>query len=86
MTNEEGRKYTADAGTAETIVIEENFNNEEEFENPKKLETQTEREIPEEQETNLSDFALFLTVMKNKSAYRNTLSIILDEKDIQLRQ
>ena len=27
---------------------------------------------------NLSDFALFLSVMKNKIAYENTLSIILD--------
>ena len=37
----------------------------------------------EEYELNLSDFALFLSVMKNKEAYRNTLSIILDE-DIEL--
>lgn len=36
--------------------------------------------------TNLSDFALFLTVMKNKDAYRNTLSIILDEEDIRLKE
>lgn len=35
---------------------------------------------------NLSDFALFLTVMQNKEAYRNTLSIILDESDIQLSE
>lgn len=40
----------------------------------------------EEKEVNLSDFALFLTVMKNKTAYRNTLSIILDEADIQLKE
>lgn len=36
--------------------------------------------------TNLSDFALFLTVMKIKEAYRNTLSIILNEEDIQLKE
>ncbi|MCM1345163.1 MAG: hypothetical protein NC246_15175, partial [Muribaculaceae bacterium] len=36
--------------------------------------------------TNLSDFALFLTVMKDKTAYRNTLSIILDEKDLWLKE
>ena len=36
-----------------------------------------------EYELNLSDFALFLSVMKNKEAYRNTLSIILNE-DIEL--
>ena len=37
----------------------------------------------EDYELNLSDFALFLSVMNNKEAYRNTLSIILDE-DIEL--
>lgn len=36
--------------------------------------------------TNLSDFALFLTVMKRRTAYQNTLSIILDEPDIQLKE
>ncbi|MBQ8597082.1 MAG: Rpn family recombination-promoting nuclease/putative transposase [Lachnospiraceae bacterium] len=36
--------------------------------------------------SNLSDFALFLTVMKNPKAYRNTLSIILDEPDIRLKE
>lgn len=36
--------------------------------------------------TNLSDFALFLTVMKQRLAYQNTLSIILDEPDIQLKE
>jgi len=35
---------------------------------------------------NLSDFALFLSVMKNRQAYRNTLSIILDEPDIQIKE
>lgn len=35
---------------------------------------------------NLSDFALFLTVMKHKEAYQNTLSIILDEPDILIRE
>lgn len=34
---------------------------------------------------NLSDFILFLSVMKDKKAYRNTLSIILDEPDIRIR-
>lgn len=36
--------------------------------------------------SNLSDFALFLTVMKHRKAYQNTLSIILDEPDIQLKE
>lgn len=35
---------------------------------------------------NLSDFALFLSVMKNPKAYRNVLSIILNEPDIQLKE
>ncbi len=35
---------------------------------------------------NLSDFALFMSVMKNPKAYQNTLSIILDEPDIQLKE
>lgn len=33
---------------------------------------------------NLSDFALFLSVMKNKEAYEAVLSIILDEADLEL--
>ncbi len=35
---------------------------------------------------NLSDFAFFLSVMRKKKAYRNTLSIILDEPEIQLKE
>ena len=35
---------------------------------------------------NLSDFALFLSVMKNKTAYQNTLSIIMNEPDIELEE
>ena len=38
----------------------------------------------EEHPVNLSDFALFLSVMKNRTAYRNTLSIIMNEPDIEL--
>ena len=33
---------------------------------------------------NLSDFALFLSVMKNREAYENVLSIILNEPDLEL--
>ncbi|MGN0376211.1 MAG: Rpn family recombination-promoting nuclease/putative transposase [Suilimivivens sp.] len=40
----------------------------------------------EDIDANLSDFSLFLTVMKNPKAYRNTLSIILAEPDIQLKE
>lgn len=39
-----------------------------------------------EHELNLSDFALFLSVMKNPRAYRSTLSIIMDEPDIELSE
>ena len=42
--------------------------------------------ILEDIEFNLSDFALFLSVMKKKKAYQNTLSIILNEPDIQLKE
>lgn len=35
-------------------------------------------------EVNLSDFALFLSVMKEKEAYRCVLSIILGESDLEL--
>jgi predicted transposase/invertase (TIGR01784 family) len=35
---------------------------------------------------NLSDFALFLSVMKIKKAYQCTLSLILDEPNIQLKE
>lgn len=40
--------------------------------------------FPEDYSFNLSDFALFLSVMKNKKAYENVLSIILDEDDLTL--
>lgn len=42
------------------------------------------RTLPEKHVVNLSDFALFLSVMKNKEAYENVLSIILGEEDLQL--
>ncbi|MDE6386732.1 MAG: Rpn family recombination-promoting nuclease/putative transposase [Lachnospiraceae bacterium] len=35
---------------------------------------------------NLSDFALFLSVMKVKEAYEDVLSIILDESDLRLKE
>ncbi len=37
-------------------------------------------------ELNLSDFALFLSVMKNPKAYRNVLSILMEEPDIELAE
>ncbi len=42
--------------------------------------------LPENYQFNLSDFALFLSVMKVKEAYENVLSIILDEPDLRLRE
>ena len=42
--------------------------------------------LPEDYEMNLSDFALFLAVMKEPKAYRSTLSIVLDEMDLELLQ
>ena len=35
---------------------------------------------------NLSDFALFLSVMRNREAYESVLSIILEEKDLTLEE
>ncbi|MBD5475220.1 MAG: Rpn family recombination-promoting nuclease/putative transposase [Lachnospiraceae bacterium] len=40
----------------------------------------------EEYQLNLSDFALFLSVMKVKEAYEDVLSIILDESELQLKE
>ena len=42
--------------------------------------------IPKGYRLNLSDFALFLSVMKNKRAYECALSIILDEPDLELEE
>lgn len=42
--------------------------------------------LSEDYAINLSDFALFLSVMKNKEAYECTLSIILDEDDLELTE
>ena len=46
----------------------------------------TEKMIPEDYEFNLSDFALFMSVMKVKKAYEDVLSIILDESDLKLKE
>ena len=42
--------------------------------------------ISKDYEFNLSDFALFMSVMKVKEAYEDVLSIILDESDLQLKE
>ena len=42
--------------------------------------------IAENNDVNLSDFALFLSVMKIKQAYQDVLSIILNEDDLELEQ
>ncbi len=34
--------------------------------------------LPEDYQLNLSDFALFMSVMKEKRAYEDVLSIVLD--------
>ena len=44
------------------------------------------KKLLESQETNLSDFALFLSVMRHKKAYQNVLSIIMEERELQLIQ
>ena len=47
---------------------------------------QGELDIPGSCDVNLSDFALFLSVMKVKEAYQCTLSIALDEADLELEE
>lgn len=47
---------------------------------------QEKRKILEEMELNLSDFALFLSVMKNQKAHENVLSIIMGETDLKLKK
>ena len=42
--------------------------------------------IPEDYQFNLSDFALFLSVMKNPRAYRSVVSTIMEEPDIQIKE
>lgn len=42
--------------------------------------------LPEGYEFNLSDFALFLAVMKNREAYESTLSLILEEPKLKLAE
>ena len=42
--------------------------------------------MPDNFELNLSDFALFLSVMKNKTAHQCTLSIALDDPDLELAE
>ena len=40
----------------------------------------------EEGEFNLCDFALFLSVMKNETAHKNVLSIIMGERNLELKE
>lgn len=42
--------------------------------------------LPEDYQFNLSDFALFFSVMKVKEAYEDVLSIIMDEADLKLKE
>ncbi|MDE6607837.1 MAG: hypothetical protein K2K54_08800 [Lachnospiraceae bacterium] len=42
--------------------------------------------LPEDYQLNLSDFALFLSVMKVRKAYEDALSIILEEPDLTLKE
>lgn len=43
-------------------------------------------EMPQTYQINLSDFALFLSVMRVKEAYEDVLGIILDESDLKLKE
>ncbi len=52
----------------------------------KREEISVQTAIAKDFQLNLSDFALFLSVMKVKKAYENVLSIILDEMDLDLKE
>ena len=43
-------------------------------------------QLPKDYEYNLSDFTLFLSVMKNKEAYQCVLSIIMNQMNIELQE
>ena len=42
--------------------------------------------LPENYELNLSDFALFLSVMQKKPAYESVLSIVMNEEELELKE
>ena len=52
----------------------------------KPAEFKDELQFPEDMEFNLSDFALFLSVMKNREAHQNVLSIIMEEPELKLAE
>ncbi len=52
----------------------------------KREEISVQTAIAKDFQLNLSDFALFLSVMKVEKAYENVLSIILDEMDLNLKE
>ncbi len=52
----------------------------------KRSEVKRKEALPQSCQINLSDFALFLSVMKVKEAYEDVLGIILDEPDLRLKE
>lgn len=50
------------------------------------LQNTTTELLPSDHQFNLSDFALFLSVMRNKEAYEAVLSIIMDDTKLSLRE
>ena len=68
------------------VFLRKEKENENERKN-RKQQPPTEYSASKHQKTvNLSDFALFLSVMRNREAYESVLSIILDEKDLTLEE
>ena len=51
-----------------------------------KNEQRKQKSVLDGMEMNLSDFALFLSVMRNKEAHEITLSIIMEDPDLRLAQ
>ena len=74
------QKTTSETASSENTAYEKSTNEK------SKTESTVSEALPENYQFNLSDFALFMSVMKVKEAYEDVLSIILDEPDLRLKE
>lgn len=74
-TSVKGKRKTQEQGMTQSAAARETVNADH-FENM----------FSEDYQFNLSDFALFMSVMKVKEAYEDILGIILDEADLKLKE
>ena len=74
------QKTTSETASSENTAYEKSTNEK------SKTERTVSEALPENYQFNLSDFALFMSVMKVKEAYEDVLSIILDEPDLRLKE